>query len=139
MQRKGLRTRNYVVGRGKTSATTRWKKGQSGNPTGRPVGSKNLKTMVVTSANAPVIVKEGGRRRSITKIQAALNAQADKAAAGDARATHELWQMMQQSDSGAERSVPPVLEEADKLVVEQLFVRIAEMVKRTTHEDPDQR
>lgn len=65
---------------------------------------------------------------------------ADKAARGDARATQQLVQMVQKFDGGSERSVPsPVLEEADKLVVEQLFVRIAEMVKRTTHEDPDQR
>jgi hypothetical protein len=134
------RTANYTVGRGKTPAATRWQKGQSGNRTGRPVGSKNLKTVVVSSANARVTVKEGGRRRNVTKLEAALKALADKAARGDARATQQLVQMVQKFDGGSERSVPsPVLEEADKLVVEQLFVRIAEMVKRTTHEDPDQR
>ena len=128
MQRK-----RYAVGRGKTSPATRWQKGQSGNPTGRRTGSKNLKTVVVSSANARVTVKEGGRRRNVTKLEAALNAQADKAARGDARATQHLVQMVQKFDGGSVQSVPsPVLEEADKLVVDQLFVRIAEMVKRTT-------
>ncbi len=100
-------------------AATRWQKGQSGNRTGRPVGSKNLKTVVVSSANARVTVKEGGRRRNITKLEAALKALADKAARGDARATQQLVQMVQKFDGGSERSVPsPVLEEADERVVQ---------------------
>jgi hypothetical protein len=122
---------NYAVGRGKTPATTRWQKGQSGNPNGRRVGSKNLKTVVVSSANARVTVKDGGRRRNITKLEAAVKALADKAARGDARATQQLVQMVQKFDGGSQQSVPsPVLEGADKLVVEQLFIRIAEMVKK---------
>ena len=128
------RSANYAVGRGKTPAATRWQKGQSGNRTGRPVGSKNLKTVVVSSANARVTVKEGGRRRNITKLEAALKALADKAARGDARATQQLVQMVQKFDGGSERSVPsPVLEEADERVVQQLFERIAEMQKGLTN------
>lgn len=35
---------NYQVGYGKPPKHSRWKKGQSGNPRGRPKGTRGLKT-----------------------------------------------------------------------------------------------
>jgi hypothetical protein len=127
-----------TVGYGQPPRDSRFQKGQSGNPAGRRTGSKNLKTVVVSSANAPV--KEGGRRRNITKLEAALKALADKAAAGDPRAIRELVQMVQKFDGSSDPSESaPVLGKADQLVVEQLFVRIAAMTKGKADEDPNSR
>src|SRR5215469_5153687 len=55
--------RDYEVGYGKPPRSSRFKKGQSGNPRGRPSGSKNLSTLLSEALNEPVIVTENGRRR----------------------------------------------------------------------------
>jgi hypothetical protein len=78
---------------------TRFKKGQSGNPKGRAKGSKNLVTVLLTSAHEPVTVNEGGQRKSITKLEAMAKQLANKAASGDPRATQLLMQMLKASAS----------------------------------------
>jgi hypothetical protein len=60
--------RGYEVGFGKPPAHSRFKKGQSGNPWGRPAGAKNLKTLLNEALNERVIVAENGRRRKISKF-----------------------------------------------------------------------
>ena len=42
---------------------TRFKKGQSGNPRGRP--AKNLPALLIAALNEPVFVTTDGRRRKI--------------------------------------------------------------------------
>src|SRR5260370_30614119 len=58
---------DYEVGYGKPPLHTRFKKGQSGNPRGRPRGAKNLTTLLIDALNQPVVVTENGRRRQIAK------------------------------------------------------------------------
>jgi Family of unknown function (DUF5681) len=149
MQRTPLRPRpiatpastaDGTVGYRNPPRHTRFRKGQSGNPTGRRNGTKNLKSIVVDSANEPVTVKEGGRRRTVTKLEAMAKALADKAAAGDPRATQQLTQLLQIFEGRSEQPVPPpALGEADELVVQQLYFRVAAMIKGTTDEDPNTR
>ena len=54
------------VGYCKPPLKNRFVKGQSGNPKGRPRGSKNLATIVRQVLNAKVSVRENGRVRTIT-------------------------------------------------------------------------
>jgi len=54
------------------SLDTRFKRGQSGNPKGRPGGAKNLSTLLSEALNEAVIVAENGGRRKITKRQAII-------------------------------------------------------------------
>jgi hypothetical protein len=57
----------YEVGYKKPPQRSRFKKGESGNPNGRPRGSKNLATLLEKELRQRVVVNENGRRRSITK------------------------------------------------------------------------
>ena len=75
--------RDYEVGYGKPPRSTRFKKGQSGNPRGRPSGSKNLSTLLSEALNEPVIVTENGRRRKISKRQAIIKQLVNQSAKGD--------------------------------------------------------
>ena len=63
---------DYEVGYGKPPRDACFKKGQSGNPKGRPPGSKNLATLLSDALNNPVMVTENGRRRKITKREAVI-------------------------------------------------------------------
>ena len=81
---------DYTVGYGRPPAHSQFKPGQSGNPHGRPKGAANLTTLIAKAMNEKVVVQEGGRRRTITKAEAAAKQLTNKAASGDLRAIREL-------------------------------------------------
>jgi hypothetical protein len=116
---------DYEVGYGKPPRHTRFKKGQSGNPRGRPSGSKNLATVLSEALNELVIVAENGGRRKITKRQAIITQLVNQSAKADWRATKILLDILQAIES---RSEPAAAEtssfsEADEKVIEQLKMR----------------
>lgn len=81
---------HYDVGYGKPPAHTRFQKGQSGNPQGRPKGKLNLVTVLNRALNEKVTVVEQGKRRSITKLEAAFKQLVNKAVQGDPRAIQQV-------------------------------------------------
>ncbi len=113
------------VGYGKPPARTRFTKGKSGNPKGRQKGSKNLATVVKKTVNDLVPVTENGRRRMITKLEAAVKQLVNKAASGDPKATQSLLQLMQVIEGRAETPTQTeVIDEADRQVMDGLIARI---------------
>jgi hypothetical protein len=77
---------DYTVGYGRPPEHTRFRKGQSGNPKGRPRQARNLHTELLEELSEEIQVKEGGRTVRVTKLRALLKAAIGKAAAGDMRA-----------------------------------------------------
>ena len=82
--------KNYEIGYGKPPRQNRFKTGVSGNPKGRPKGSKNLATIINEVASAPVTVSENGRRRTVTKVEAIYCRLANTALTGDLRAARDF-------------------------------------------------
>ena len=103
---------DYEVGYGKPPRNTRFQKGQSGNPSGRAPGNKNLKTLLIDTLNEPVVVTEnGGRSSSNSSINRPR-----------ATALHE-------TEGGDEpEAAESSFGEADRKVIEQLKARL--MVRR---------
>jgi hypothetical protein len=62
--------RNYTVGYGKPPKHTQWKKGQSGNPSGRRKKEPTFFETYKSILNEKVPVIENGKRRMITKGEA---------------------------------------------------------------------
>lgn len=65
----------YPVGYGKPPVATRFQKGQSGNPKGRAHKVKESTINVESILNAAIQVKQGGRVRQISALEAALRRQ----------------------------------------------------------------
>ena len=80
----------YEVGYAKPPQYTRFRKGQSGNPKGRPKGLQSFARLARQAFNEKIAIRENGERRTITKLQAALKQLANKAASGDAAAIREV-------------------------------------------------
>lgn len=78
------------VGFGKPPKHTRFTKGRSGNPKGRPRGSRNASTLLDEALKERVTVSENGRRKKVTKLEAILKQLVNRAAGGDHRATQLL-------------------------------------------------
>jgi hypothetical protein len=79
---------DYEVGRCRPPLRTRFKPGVSGNPMGRPAGRPNAKTTLARVMNETVPVREGEKTRSMTKLEAMLQAHAMKAIKGDPRSAN---------------------------------------------------
>jgi hypothetical protein len=116
---------DYEVGYRKPPRHTRFNKGQSGNPKGRPGGAKNLSTLLSEALNEPVIVAENGGRRTISKRQAIIKQLVNQSAKGDWRATKLLLDIQLDIEH---RSEPQTAESsfgsADDKVIEQLMTRL---------------
>jgi hypothetical protein len=78
------------VGYGKPPKATRFKKGKSGNPKGRPKGSLNLATDLTAELGEHITVREDGRPRKVSKQRALIKSLMAKALQGDVRATTSL-------------------------------------------------
>ena len=74
---------NYEIGYRKPPRNTRFRKGRSGNPTGRPRGSNNLDTLLGKELTERIHIRESGRRRTITKLAAIVKQQVNCALSGD--------------------------------------------------------
>src|SRR3954447_7242336 len=84
------RSCDYKVGYGKPPQHTQFRKGRSGNPKGRPKGARSLASIWSSVWNEKLTVTENGRRRRISKRQAAVKQLANKAASGNQRAIEAM-------------------------------------------------
>jgi hypothetical protein len=90
----------YSVGYGKPPRNTQFQPGQSGNPRGRPRGSKNLATLIEQELSATVAVNEGGRRRTLSKRAVIAKRLVNKAAEGDFRTVQTLFKVQESALAG---------------------------------------
>ena len=81
---------NSEVGFGKPPKHTQFQKGASGNPKGRPRGSRNASTVLDEALKEHVIISENGQRRTVTKLEVILKQLVNKAAQGDHKATQQV-------------------------------------------------
>lgn len=130
---------NHEVGYGNPPGHTRFVKGRSGNPNGRPKGSQNLSTILDKVGHERVRVTENGRVRYITKREATILQLVNKAVAGDLNAARVLLSWSMWLANSEETAAPsPVSHERDKLVMENLIERIrqSEVVPEENDADP---
>jgi len=81
---------------------TQFKQGKSGNPKGRPRGTKNLKTDLIEELDEKILVHEGDDARKISKQRAVVKSLVSRTLKGDARAATTLVStMMRLLDTGA--------------------------------------
>ena len=116
---------DYEVGFGKPPAGTRFKTGQSGNPKGRPKGTLNMASALARTLREKVVVNESGRRKVITKLEAAVKQLVNKAASGDLSALRHLANLVASAEERSAQS--PVADSAlsadDQKVVQGILER----------------
>lgn len=87
--------KDYQVGYGRPPKQHQFKKGASGNPNGRPKGSKNVAQIVEQVCREEVTVKgENGQKFRIPKMQAVMMQLMNQALRGELRATQTCFRIL---------------------------------------------
>ena len=126
--------RECDVGYGKPPTHSRFMTGQSGNPKGRPKGSRNFSTDVKATLEEPIRVTHHGKAKTVSTQLAALLRLREKALSGDARALDrlvELARLYNDDDEMAEAATR--LDAADTEIVkahDEKVLRQAGMVQK---------
>jgi hypothetical protein len=109
--------------------STRFKPGKSGNPKGRPKGSRNFDTALAKELRTRVTITENGRQRRATKQTAIIKQLTNKAAGGDMKATQTIIKASQPDEQFADSDHPfAVFDSAeDRLVMAEIVERIRSM------------
>ena len=113
------------VGYRRPPKETQFKKGESGNPSGRPKATINMTTALTRTLSEPVEVEaEDGNTVTITKMEAAVKRLVDEAIAGDMhafRVLSVLTQVLQNSAGDDSENI----EGTDREVMQSLMRRFA--------------
>jgi len=84
----------------------RFKKGQSGNPKGRPKGKKNYRNRFHDIINEKVTINENGRRRKMPKFDIAVRQAINKALTGDPRGMKMLLELYRHFSRAGDQAEP---------------------------------
>jgi hypothetical protein len=115
----------YEVGYAKPPRKDRFQKGASGNPKGRPKGSKNLATIVLKESRQRVRINSSRGTRTVTKAEATVMQFANKSIQGDLRAGCEFINLIERSEESVNSGTGSLqINDLDRQVMENLHRRM---------------
>jgi uncharacterized protein DUF5681 len=112
---------------------TRFQRGQSGNPQGRPKGTLSMATVLERTLREKVVITENGKRRTITKLEAAIKQLSNKAASGELKALQLLAALVRSAEERAVQA--PISKSALEEVDEKVFLGILKRLEAASKGD----
>ena len=128
-------TADYAVGYGKPPRHSGFQKGRSGNPKGRPKGSKNFATLLTEALDEKVQVTEDGRRRRIAKRELVIKQLVNKSAAADLRAIKQLTDIVQGIEGRTGAAHPPPSPQAFTAADEEVMATFIARLRQSWEEE----
>lgn len=102
---------DYPVGYGRPPRHTQWKKGQSGNPSGKKTRAKTMRDKLRAILGEKIVVTRNGVQTVMASDEAMLHAAVQKAIRGDTPTFKLIFAHASEGESGAE--AVPELEVTD--------------------------
>ncbi len=116
--------KEYSVGYKKPPQNKQFKPGKSGNPRGRPKGTKNLATDLHEELSSRITVVEGDKTQSISKQKALVKSLSNKALKGDVRAMKLLVKMIERNiPDEVEEEIDEPISESDEILLKEFLAR----------------
>ena len=113
----------YQVGYGRPPKQHQFQKGRSGNPSGRPKGARNLKTIVDDVFSEPVRLRRDGAFIEVSTAEAMLRSMTHKAMKGDVAAFRAVQTFLSgrlEAGSAEDSEAVPLTAEEQEILVEHL-------------------
>ena len=115
----------YDVGYKKPPKPTQFKKGKSGNLKGRPKGAISLKSVLDEELSAPMVVKEQGKARKITRTEALVKRLISDALNGKPKAMTDVLRLISlhlpEESPNSESELPA--SETDKEILQKFLAK----------------
>lgn len=118
----------YEVGYGKPPITTRFQKGRSGNPKGRPKESKNFKKLLREVLDSKIMVRDAAGTRAVTVREALIRNQVNLALKGDPRTFATIFKLAESEEHAfeqGERTEPQAIDDDDEALIQAFLARRA--------------
>lgn len=88
---------SYEIGYRRPPTHGQFTKGRSGNPKGRPKGSRSFVTLLEQELEQKIVVNEGGRRKTVTRMQAMVKRLVAGGLQGDQKALMALIEVLRRT------------------------------------------
>lgn len=118
----GKQKKDYAVGYGRPPPEQRFKKGQSGNPRGRPKGTQSLGSFLNEALSRRVTVTENGKPRRMRVQDIIIQGIINDAARRDPRAVRLLFALMDRYQDSTEAQVEAADLSAEDQAIIQRYV-----------------
>lgn len=110
------------VGYCKPPKHTQFKPGRSGNPRGRPKGAKNETTILREILNKRIAIREGGRTRKVSVLEAMLMKYVEDALKGNPKTATFVLNRYRLAEGGSPETSE--MDQDDKQVMESFVSRL---------------
>jgi len=124
-------TSESEIGYGKPPKESQFKKGQSGNPRGRPKGSKNLNTLIKRELESRITIEQNGTKRKIRRKEALVKGLVNDALKGKDRPRDKVFDLVERAEvSDTSGPTHSELAERDAEILERYLARKTKLEPR---------
>jgi hypothetical protein len=118
---------------------SKFKKGQSGNPGGRPKGAKGMKTLLAQELKESITVQQDGKKKRIRRSEALIKRMVNDALQGRDRPRDTILRYTDAMDRDRQQQAAQELSEDDQAILDRYVERrIREMESKRSRTDGDE-
>jgi hypothetical protein len=109
---------------------SKFRKGQSGNPKGRPKGAKGIKTLLAKELKASITIKQDGRTKRVRRSEALAKSLVNDALLGRDRPRETVLRYADAIEQDTQQREAQQLAADDQAILDRYFERRLAQIKR---------
>ena len=117
---------------------TKFQKGKSGNPAGRPKGAKGMKNLLAQELKASITVQQGGKKTRIRRSEALVKRMVNDALQGRDRPRDTVLRYADAIEQDRQQREADELSAEDQAILDRYFERrLAHLKRQESNNEPE--